>query len=111
MWLILGFNRSIDSKTHSVTNSTWPDATSRRNAIYNTSEGRMCKKVKYVMLVSINQSLNHISPSLICASKSRLTVKFSQPSTFSITNPFSLAKCNKQMKPYEVEMSASWFLG
>jgi hypothetical protein len=45
-----------DLKIQIVTNSTRPDATSRRNAIYNTSEGRMCKNVKYVMLVSINQS-------------------------------------------------------
>lgn len=34
-----------------------------------------------------------------------LTVKSVQPSTFSITNPFSLAKCNKQINPNEVLMS------
>ena len=54
---------------------------------------------------------NQISPSLTCASKSLFTVRFCQPSTFSITRPFSLAKCKRQMKPYEVEMSASWVLG
>lgn len=43
----------------------------------------------------------HQDPSipLACASTSLLTLKSVQFSQFSITKPFSLAKCSRQMKP------------
>ena len=51
------------------------------------------------------------APSVISAVKSFRILSSSKPSSFPNVRPFSFAKCRRQMKQYDVEISAMACLG
>ena len=60
---------------------------------------------------SLRKAINHSPPTLKSAVKSLRIFRSSKFSSLLITSPFSFAKWSKQIKQYDVEISASACLG
>lgn len=89
---------SKESSTHEVKNESVSVHTTHDDK-YEKTEYQSRPSIKVHQPQTPPDPVNYISPSLTTALSSLVTLKSVQPSQFSITKPFSFAKCSKLMNP------------
>lgn len=95
----------LDINHHMTSNAQYHTHAACHDFMYNKLKTLRNHKYNYPLLPLLNYS------STISAVQSLRISNSDRSAVFSITRPFSLAKCSRQMKQYDVEMSSITGLG